>query len=192
MSKKKLLFMFLILSFVPFLRGCDFTFGFPFPVSGFVLNSSVIPQSLVEPAPAIKLIRLVLFLLANISLLYVIAVIIRRKIKSSVLLSSFSWVLSFNLLLNYLLYLFSLIFKEEVRQPIVKSLLQVYLQFVYYYLYWVPSRIQVRLRSLLNIRYEFTDILEDIYVRAWFVIVTVVLGILVYSFRKRRAEKALK
>ena len=168
--KKRIWFVLLLLGITPFARSCSITAGFPLPVATNVGFGGV------DLCPGSAL-----FLLADIAILSLIAFILVKRRQTIRWLSSFYNVLLINLAASWAGFLLISGYVDEPPAPV-----NALVNGILIYLCKVPG--MVAYKFFYKSRYQ--DVADDILYRAWFVIVTIALTIIVYQVKQLRGRSS--
>lgn len=166
--KKRILFIFLVLSITPFARGCDITAGFPLPIVNGLDRGFDITQFL--------RVKSIIFLLLNISILSLIAAALIKRQQYIRLLSSFYNALLINLWVYWTGFLIWINYLYRDPPKILSDIFS--LSFIY------ACSLPKKIAYLITKEKYGVPLVDDILYRIWFVIITILLTALFYWARR--------
>jgi hypothetical protein len=194
MNKKvRIYLLFLLLAITPFCRGCDASYGFPFPtVAGDANNVFKDLAAIVS----VKSFMPVAFFVVNILVACLLAMIFLRKRENLKWGISLERSLNINLFAIWILLLLGsaldFILGPKGKLPkAIDSLLEIYGNLLWWVYYTFPSFITKKICSimhLINNRYEPSDLFYEFMPRAWLVIVILLLTGLLYLISRIRRK----
>jgi len=201
-KKLKVFILFFLLSITPFIRGCGESFGFPFPALIDVLqfksttsDAASIPETVTAIIDSLKSPETLILLAVNFLFACLFTLNILRTKKYPRWTSSFLNSLAINVTAVWIML--GLIF-IDIKQPLIKKMAEFYGTCYGHYFSDVPSHIADALDKIISkLKYPPVVILRDalnsfnietidIMSRSWFITVTALLALVIYSIKKVR------
>lgn len=190
--RKKWLFLFLLLSVTPFIRGCGETFGFPLAAMNGIISSGDLSGTWKNLLEALSSSRTLIIIAANVLFAALFASIASRKAGRVKWIPHFIAGLAIGILMTWAmtgLYIFDVEMDDPKNLP--EKIAKAY-GAAYGFIYVTAPETASSALADLNLwgpkkkkQYGVTDVvrntLEDVFNRAWFVIVALLMGWVFYA-----------
>ena len=184
--KVRIILLLLILGITPFFKGCDATFGFPFPAINEIVSAyGGIGDTIGDLCWKLESCTTVMLVMVNILIACLFSSILIRKEKNITWTTPFLNALTVNLSIMWLMLFLHLIAPiSELRgagTPPDNIFLTAITDAVWNYVYgWYIVVVPFKLYGFIQDKITMTDtqqgILIDTLTRAWFVIITALLA----------------
>lgn len=172
MNKKTRIFiLFFLLGVTPFIRGCDYSFGFPFPALGYAPNVHTFLETMRQLSWQ-ETYEFILYAIANILTAYLLARRFLITYKDARWSPFVLTALAVNVCWHWTLFLSSYL---QPEQPVAVAILEAYQKIGSWFIH-IPYEI-----------YQKTKWSPDVIARVWFVITTLFLAGALYAAVRLKA-----